>query len=140
MVGSRWDHPRLPRIPEPLAGVLAMLATEGADEEAGPDEERGHMWAALFRGGPELAGRARETVESGAVDVRPEEIPPESWALLEAAAGVVVMQDVSGRVVAQPYEADDELAAAWSAVMADLEPGEPGAPTVQSPDADENPT
>lgn len=53
---------------------------------------------------------------------------------------MIVRRDEEGAVGVQPYRSDAELAAAWSAVMVELEPREPGSPDACSPESDDNPT
>lgn len=69
-----------------------------------------------------------------------EMIEPEQWQMVEESAGVVVRRDPDGTVTVQPYPTDADLAAAWSAIMVEYEPGEPGSPPGQSPESDDNPT
>jgi hypothetical protein len=122
-----------------LAPILLALAQEGADEVAGPEVEEGHLWAALLRDGAEIARRTREALEDAQTNGEP---PVDAGELraLEAAAGVIVTRESEGAVTAQPYASEEELAAAWSTLLADLEPSEPGSAAVGSPEADENPT
>jgi hypothetical protein len=127
-------------IREPLAGVIFLLAQEQADEMAGVNDAGMDGFAALFRDAPDLARRARELVETDEVDVGPEAIEPEQWEVLETSAGVVVRRHPDAGVTVEPYPTDAELAAAWSATMVELEPGEPGSPAVRSPESDDNPT
>lgn len=98
------------------------MAQEQADEIAGLNQNRTDEFAALFRDAPNLARRTRDLIETDQVDVGPEAIEPEDWAMLERSAGVIVRRDNGGKVTVQPYESDDDLAAAWSAVMGELEP------------------
>ena len=127
-------------IREPLAGVIYLLAQEQADEMAGLNDVGADGFAALFRDGPDLARRARELLETDEVEVGTEAIEPEQWQLVEQAAGVVVRREPDGAVTVEPYPTDADLAAAWSATMVELEPGEPGSPRAQSPESDDNPT
>lgn len=122
-----------------LAPVLLTLAQEGADEVAGPEVEEGHLWAALLRDGADIARRTREALEDAQTNGEPV-VDPEELRALEAAAGVIVMREREGAVSAQPYASEEDLAAAWSTLLADLEPSEPGSAAVGSPEADENPT
>lgn len=124
----------------PLTGVIFLLAQEQADEIAGVNGVTEDGFAALFRDGPDLARRTRELLETDEVDVGPDAVEPEEWRALEESAGVIVRRDAEGTVTVEPYPTDAELAAAWSAVMVELEPGEPGSPAAQSPESDENPT
>lgn len=127
-------------IREPLTGVIFLLAQEQADEMAGLNDVGADGFAALFRDGPDLARRARELLETDEVDVGSDAIDPEQWQLIEESAGVVVRRDPDGTVTVEPYPTDADLAAAWSAIMVELEPGEPGSPPAQSPESDDNPT
>lgn len=124
----------------PLSGVIFLLAQEQADEIAGMNDDPPGAFAALFRDAPDLARRTRELLESDEIDVGPEAVDPEDLELLESAAGVVVRREEDGTVSVQPYRSDDELAAAWSAVMVELEPSEPGSQAISSPESDDNPT
>jgi hypothetical protein len=138
--GRTSMEPRVRAIGEPLSRVIYELATDQADETAGPELEDNSAWAALFRDGPDLASRILEMKDAGQLDVDPEALTGSDWAALERSAGVIVMRDAEGILTVRPYESEDDLAAAWSAVMADLEAGEPGSPTVASPESDSNPT
>lgn len=131
---------RLRRVGQPLDEIIFALAQEEADEVAGLDREEGNLWAALLQDGSEVARRARELIEAGQTDVSPTAIDPDDWATVEQAAGVIVMRDNEGTIAVQPYGTEENLAAAWSAMMADLEPGEPGSSSVRSPESDDNPT
>lgn len=127
-------------IREPLAGVIFLLAREQADEMAGVNDAGADGFAALFRDGLDLARRFRELVETDEVDVGPEAIEPEQWEVLETSAGVVVRRHPDAGVTVEPHSTDAELAAAWSATMVELEPGEPGSPAARSPESDDSPT
>ena len=131
---------RLRRVGQPLDEVVFALAQEEADEVAGLDREEGNLWAALLQDGSEVARRARELIEAGQTDLTLAAIDPDDWATVEQAAGVIVMRDNEGAIAIQPYRTEENLAAAWAALMADLEPGEPGSPSVKSPESDDNPT
>ncbi|MGH2402886.1 MAG: hypothetical protein ACRDGN_00335 [bacterium] len=120
--------------------MIFALAQEEADEVAGLDREEGNLWAALLQDGSEVARRARELIEAGQTDVSLNAIDSDDWAAVEQAAGLIVMRDNEGAIAVQPYGTEENLAAAWAAMMADLEPGEPGSPSVRSPEADDNPT
>ena len=124
----------------PLSGVIFLLAQEQADEIAGLNGDPPGAFAALFRDGSDLARRTRELLETDQVDVGQEAVDPEELELLERSAGVIVRREEDGSVTVRPYRSDDELAAAWSAVMVELEPGEPGSPLARSPESDDNPT
>lgn len=112
----------------PLSGVIFLLAQEQADEIAGLNQNGGDEFAALIRDGSDLARRTRDLIETDQVDVGAEAVEPDDWASLERAAGVIVRRDPEGKVTVEPFETDDDLAAAWSAVMVELEPEEPGSP------------
>lgn len=140
MMGLGRQRVRLRRIGQPLDEVIFALAQEEADEVAGLDREEGNLWGALLQDGSEVARRARELIEAGQTDVGFDAIDPEDWTAIEQAAGVIVMRDNEGAIAVQPYGSEENLAAAWATLMADLEPGEPGAATVKSPEADDNPT
>lgn len=140
MASNARQHINLRRIGQPLDRVIFALAQERADEIAGLDEEEGNLWAALLEDGPEVARRSRELLEAGHIEIGQDAIDPEEWASLEHAAGVIVTRDNEGAISVQPYRSEDDLAAAWATLMADLEPGEPGPATVATPEADDNPT
>lgn len=131
---------RLRRVGQPLDEIVLALAQEEADEVAGLDREEGNLWAALLEDGSEVARRARELIEAGQTDFALTDIDPDDWSTLEQAAGVIVMRDNEGAIAVQPYRTEENLAAAWAAMMADLEPGEPGSASVKSPESDDNPT
>jgi hypothetical protein len=140
MSASPHPHVHLRRIGQPLDEVIFALAQDEADEVAGLDREEGNLWAALLQDGADIARRARELIDAGHTDVRHDAVDPDDWTALEQAAGLIVMRDNDGSIGVQPYRSEDNLAAAWVAVMADLEPEEPGSARVVSPDADDNPT
>jgi hypothetical protein len=125
-----------PRLDE----LIYRLAQDRADEVTGLDQEAGNLWAALLRDGPELAQEARDLLKAGEFEFGTESVDLDELAALDRATGVIVMRDNGGALSVQPYESDEDLAAAWSAILADVEPGEPGAPTAASPESDENPT
>ena len=106
----------------PLSGVIFLVAQEQADEIAGLNQARTNAFAALFRDGPDLARRTRDLIETEQIDVGAEAVEPEDWAALERSAGVIVRRNDDGKISVQPYDSDDDLAAAWSAVMVELEP------------------
>lgn len=139
-MGIGRQQARLRRVGQPLDEILLALAQEEADEVAGLDKEDGNLWAALLEDGSEVARRARELIEAGQTDFTFSDIDPDDWSTVEQAAGVIVMRDNEGAIAVQPYGTKENLAAAWSAMMADLEPGEPGSPSVKSPESDDNPT
>ncbi len=109
-------------IREPLSGVIFLLAQEQADEMAGLNDVGAKGFAALSRDGPDLARRTRELLETDQVDVGADAIEPEQWQAVEQSAGVVVRRDADGALTVEPYPTDADLAAAWSAVMVELEP------------------
>ncbi|MGQ0570031.1 MAG: hypothetical protein ACT4P5_10965 [Armatimonadota bacterium] len=131
---------QLGSIGQPLAAAIFALAQEAADEVAGPGGDTGSFWAGLIRDGPDLVRRLREHLAVGGLDVDAESIEPGDWDTLDKAAGVIVMREDSGEIAVQAYRADDDLAAAWTAILVDIEPSEPGSPAAQSPEADDNPT
>jgi hypothetical protein len=125
-----------PRLDE----VIHRIAQDRADEVTGLDQEEGNLWAALLSDGPDLARQARDLLADGEFEFGGDAIDPDDLAALEIAAGVIVTRDNDGNLSVQPYQAEEDVAAAWSAVLADVEPGEPGPPSVASPEADDNPT
>jgi hypothetical protein len=125
---------------ETLVQAIYTLAEEGADEVIGPDAETGHLWAALIRDGAALAGRIRDEAFTGDLDAGSGGIDASEWTVLENAAGVIVTRDDQGAISVEPFATEEELAAAWAALTVDVEPGEPGPPTVESPESDDNPT
>jgi hypothetical protein len=125
-----------PRLDE----LIFRVAQDRADEVTGLDQEQGNLWAALIRDGPELAQEARDLLKNGEFEFGTESVDLDELAALDRATGVIVTRDNVGALSVQPYESDEDLAAAWSAILADVEPGEPGAPTAMAPDADDNPT
>ena len=127
------------RFSKALDEVLYALALDGeVDETAG--DVGGPVWSALMREGPAVAERARDLIQSGGVDVTMSDVDPTDWSILEGSAGVVLTKDEGGILSVQPYESEVQLASAWSAVMVDLEPEEPGPPTVHPGDQSETPT
>jgi hypothetical protein len=137
---DRYPGLRLKSLGEPLEQVIYTLAEEGADEVVGPSEGPDSLWAALMRDGSEIVHSVREHLAGDEASVDAGAIEPGDWNVLEQAAGVIVMREGTGRVSVQAYRADEDLAAAWTAILADVEPDEPGSAAVKSPDADDNPT
>ena len=130
----------LNRIGPRLDELLYRLAQDRADEVTGLDQEEGNLWVALLRDGSALAQEARDLLKSGEFEFGTESVDLDELAALDRATGVIVARENSGALSVQPYESDENLAAAWSAMLADVEPGEPGAAAAVAPDADDNPT
>jgi hypothetical protein len=140
MVIDRYPGLQLGSIGPALEQALYALAEDGADEVAGPSGREGGPWAGLLRDGPDIVRSLRENIAAGGLDIDASDIEADDWETLEQAAGVIVMRDETGQVAVQAYRTDEDLAAAWAAILADLEPGEPGSAAVQSPESDDNPT
>ncbi|HEV8353134.1 MAG TPA: hypothetical protein VGR24_02935 [bacterium] len=120
--------------------ILYEIAQEGGEDEVGPGPQTQDLWAVLLRDGQDLAVQAREYL-STAEEIDESDLDEEDWRILEAAAGVIVTKDAAGEVRVQAHDSEADLAAAWTAVMSELSPEEPGAPTVVSPEeSDDNPT
>jgi hypothetical protein len=121
--------------------ILYEIAQEGGEDEAGPGPQSQDLWAVLLRDGEDLAAQAREYLSLADTDVAEADLDDDDWRILEAAAGVIVTKDATGEVRVQAHDTEADLAAAWSALMSELSPEEPGAPTVVSPEeSDDNPT
>jgi hypothetical protein len=138
MAMNRFTNPDIRPLPVPLVRLLYAIAQDGADEElGGPHDD---LWAWLLRDGSDIADRAREMIQSGIVDVRPDDIEQEAWGRLEQAAGVIATRDIGGRISVQPFQDDEDLMSAWQALALEVEPTEPGSPVTRTPESDENPT
>jgi hypothetical protein len=108
-------------IAPPLTEMLYTIAEEGADEEASDFSE--DVWAGLMRDGADVARRVEEEIEAGDAPVGREEIDPDDLAAIRGAAGVIITRDHRrGRVNAETYPDENELVAAWNALMVELEP------------------
>ena len=77
---------------------------------------------------------------AGDPEVQPRGIDPAELSDVRAATGMIVTRDAEGDIAVRSFDSPDELAAAWSAIMVELAPAEPGAPTVGPADSDNNPT
>ena len=49
-------------------------------------------------------------------------------------------RDVGGEITVHDFPSQEELAAAWSAILVELAPDEAGAPDVTALESEENPT
>jgi hypothetical protein len=123
-----------------LEQIIHDLAVDGADEIVRSDRQPGGAWAALVRDGPELVRRVWDLWATGDLDVPPEAIDSKEWTTLEQAAGVIVLREGEAEVSVQAYGTEEDLAAAWTAILAEFTPDEPGSAAIQSPEADDNPT
>jgi hypothetical protein len=122
----------------PLRQALYAIAREQADEEV-ESADLG-MWAGLIRQADAAADQIPDVVLSGDVDPSSGQFDPAELAALRASAGLIVTRDADGDIAVREFPSLEELAAAWSAILVELTPSEPGAPTVRSPESEDNPT
>src|SRR5579863_1863601 len=108
-------------IAPPLTGVLYTMAEEGADEET--TDLSDDMWAGLLRDGADVARRIEEGLAADAAPIGRGDVDPDDLAALRESAGVIVTRDHRrGRVSAAAYPDENELLAAWTAIVMELEP------------------
>jgi hypothetical protein len=98
------------------------------------------MWGALLRDTDALADQIPEAALIGDVDFKPGEIDPGELARLRASAGLIVTRDTDGDIAVRVFHTHEELAAGRSAILVELTPSEPGAPTIILPESEDNPT
>lgn len=120
----------------PLSEALYAIAREQSDEEV-ESADLG-MWAGLVRDVETTADRVPET--SVEAEVNPRDIDAGELSHLRTSSGMIVTRDVDGDIAVRSFDSPDELAAAWSAVLVELAPSEPGASTTATPESDDNPT
>jgi hypothetical protein len=126
-------------IAPPLTDVLYTMAEEGADEETSDLTE--DMWAALMRDGADVARRVEEEMDAGDAAVSRDEVDPDDLAAIRDAAGVIITRDHRrGRVSADTYPDEDELLAAWNAILAELEPSALEVEDTEMDDSTEGPS
>jgi hypothetical protein len=126
-------------IAPPLSDVLYTMAEEGADEETSDLTEE--VWAGLMRDGADVARRVEEEMDAGDVAVSRDEVDPEDIAAIRDAAGVIITRDHRrGRVTVETYPDENELLAAWSAIMAELEPSGVDVEEAEMDDSTEGPS
>lgn len=126
-------------IAPPLRDVLYTMAEEGADEETSDLTE--DMWAGLMRDGADVARRVEEEMDAGDVSVSRDEVDPEDIAAIRDAAGVIITRDHRhGRVTAETYPDENELLAAWGAIVAELEPSGTDVEEAEMDDSTEGPS
>jgi hypothetical protein len=108
-------------IAPPLTDVLYIMAEEGADEETSDLSE--DMWAGLMRDGADVARRVEEEIEADDTTVAREDVDPDDLAAIRDSAGLIVTRDHRrGRVIAETYPDENELLAAWNALVTEIEP------------------
>jgi len=140
MTAMRYHATTVPfhRVPPPLAGMVYSIARDGADEEV--EQSESGVWAGMLRSGEDVTDRVQEWLDAEKTDLKSEKVNQDDWENLRASSGVIVTKDRQGIVLVRSFAGDAELEEAWSALLAVLEPEEPGPPTVQSPESDNNPT
>ncbi len=124
-------------VSSPLSEVLYAIAREQSDEEA-ESADLG-VWAGLVRDVETAADRVPETSLGGDFGVKPVEIDTAELSHLRASSGMIVTRDADGAIAVRSFDSSDELAAAWSAVLVELTPGEPSALTATTPESDNTP-
>lgn len=122
----------------PLSEALYAIAREQSDEEV--ESADTGMWAGLVRDVETAADRVPETSLAGDFGVKPGDIDLAELSHVRASRGMIVTRDAGGEIAVRSFDSPDELAAAWSAILVELTPGEPGAPTATTPQSDNNPT
>ncbi|HLW49245.1 MAG TPA: hypothetical protein VKW09_15975 [bacterium] len=126
-------------IAPPLTDVLYIMAEEGADEETSDLSE--DMWAGLMRDGADVARRVEEEIEAGDAPVGREDVDPEDLTAIRDAAGVIVTRDHRhGRVSAETFPDENELLAAWNALVVELEPSALDVEEAEMDDSTEGPS
>lgn len=126
-------------IAPPLSDVLYTMAEEGADEETSDLSE--DMWAGLMRDGTDVARRVEEEMETGDAAVAREDVDPDDLAAIRDAAGVIVTRDHRrGRVNVETYPDENELLAAWNALVVELEPAALEVEEAEMDDSTEGPS
>jgi hypothetical protein len=126
-------------IAPPLTDVLYTMAEEGADQET--SDLTDDMWAGLIRDGADVARRVEEEVDADNATVSRDEIDPDDLVAIRDAAGVIVTRDHRhGRVNAETYPDENELLAAWSAIVAELEPSALDVEETEMDDTTEGPS
>jgi hypothetical protein len=126
-------------IAPPLRDVLYTMAEEGADEETTDLSE--DVWAGLMRDGADVARRIEEGLETDEALIEPDEVDPDDLAALREAAGVIVTRDHRrGRVTAAAFPDENELLAAWNALVAELEPSALAVEPSEMDDSTEGPS
>jgi hypothetical protein len=126
-------------IAPPLSDVLYTMAEEGADEETSDLSE--DMWAGLMRDGADVARRVEEEMEAGDVAAVREEVDADDLAAIRDAAGIIVTRDHrQGRVNAESYPDENELLAAWNALVTELEPSALEVEDAEMDDSTEGPS
>jgi hypothetical protein len=120
----------------PLRDALYAIAREQSDEEV-ESTDLG-VWAGLLRDVDAAADRIPETALAGEVEFNPGEIDAGDLAALRASSGLIVIRDAAGEVVVREFVSEEELAAAWSAILVELSPSGPGAPCVTPPESEDN--
>ena len=126
-------------IAPPLTDVLYTMAEEGADEETSDLTE--DVWAGLMRDGADVARRVEEEMDAGDAAVSRDEVDPDDLAAIRDAAGVIITRDHRrGRVSADTYPDENELLAAWNAILAELEPGALEVEETEMDDSTEGPS
>jgi hypothetical protein len=121
----------------PLSEALYAIALEQSDEEV--ESADTGMWAGLVRDVETAADRVPETSMAEDSGVKPGDIDLTELSQVRASSGMIVTRDAGGEIAVRSFDSPDELAAAWSAVLVELAPNEPGAPTATAPDSDSNP-
>ncbi|HEV2284299.1 MAG TPA: hypothetical protein VGX75_18080 [bacterium] len=126
-------------IAPPLTDVLYTMAEEGADQETSDLTE--DVWAGLMRDGADVARRVEEEVDADSATVSRDEIDPDDLVAIRDAAGVIITRDHRhGRVSAETYPDENELEAAWNAIVAELEPSALDVEETEMDDTTEGPS
>ena len=125
-------------VSSPLSEALYAIAREQSDEEV--ESANFGVWAGLVRDVETAADRVPETFLAGDSGVKLGEIGSGDLSQVRASSGMIVIRDAGGEIAVRSFDSADALAAAWSAILVELTPDDPGAPIVTTPESDNRPT
>jgi hypothetical protein len=121
-----------------LRQALYEIARDQADEEVESADQG--IWAGLIRDTNSIVDEIPDVALSGDTEVRPGVLDPGELAEIRSSAGLIVTKDVEGQITVHNFPSQEELAAAWSALLVELAPNEAGAPGAAASESEENPT
>jgi len=109
----------------PLGAILYVIAREQADEQM---ESADHgVWAGLIRDAGTAADLVPKTALNGEAGVRHGPIEADELSELRGSAGLIATLDSAGATAVRAFLTEEELAAAWSAILVELNPPRKGA-------------